>query len=68
MKNDTKQIEKFADTMIEVGTKLKEFIKEDFLNKPESELTTEEKNKYYQFVGYYISSIQELNEIKINLL
>jgi len=67
MKNDTKQIEKFADTMIEVGTKLKEFIKEDFLNKPESELTTEEKNKYYQFIGIYVSSIQKLNEMRLEL-
>ena len=67
MNNDTKQIEKFADTMIEVGTKLKEFIKEDFLNKPESELTTEEKNKYYQFIGIYVSSIQKLNEMRLEL-
>jgi hypothetical protein len=67
MKNDTKQIEKFADTMIEVGTKLKEFIKEDFLNKPESELTDEDKNKYYQFIGIYVSSIQKLNEMRLEL-
>ena len=67
MVNDTKQIEKFADTMIEVGTKLKEFLKEDFLNKPESELTDEDKNKYYQFIGVYVSSIQKLNEMRLEL-
>ena len=53
--------------MIEVGTKLKEFLKEDFLNKPESELTDEDKNKYYQFIGVYVSSIQKLNEMRLEL-
>jgi hypothetical protein len=65
MLNDIKNIEKYADTMIETGTRLKEFLKEDFLNKPEVELTSEEKDKYYQFVGFFVSSAQKLNEIRL---
>ena len=67
MLNDIKNIEKYADTMIETGTRLKEFLKEDFLNKPEVELTSEEKDKYYQFVGFFVSSAQKLNEIRLEL-
>ena len=64
---DRKQIEKIADGMIELGTKMKEFMKEDFWDKPESELTDEAKNKYYQFIGLYVSSIQKLNEMRLEL-
>lgn len=67
MLNDIKNIEKYADTMIETGIRLKEFLKEDFLNKPEVELTSEEKDKYYQFVGFFVSSAQKLNEIRLEL-
>jgi len=64
---DIKQVEKIADCMIETGTKMKEFLKEDFLYKKERELTEEEQNKYYQFVGFYISSVQEINSLISNL-
>ena len=63
MINSKEQIEELADCMIRTGTKLKEFLNEDFIDKKENELTEEERNKYYQFTGFYVDSVRKINTL-----
>lgn len=52
---------KKADKFIELGTKIKEFSKKEYLNKTEKEMTEDELKDYREFIGYICLIMQEIN-------